>query len=132
MREIQIQRPNVHWEDIGGLSDIKDELAEVVEWPLKYPDLFSKEMQSLPKGLLLYGHPGTGKTLIAKAVATTSESNFISIKGPELLSKWVGESEKGIIQVFRKARQAAPCIIFFDEIDSISPEEIRVQQRISM
>ena len=121
MREIQIQRPNVHWEDIGGLSDIKDELAEVVEWPLKYPDLFSEGDAKPPKGLLLYGHPGTGKTLIAKAVATTSESNFISIKGPELLSKWVGESEKGVREVFRKARQAAPCIIFFDEIDSIAP-----------
>ena len=121
MREIQIQRPNVHWEDIGGLSDIKDELAEVVEWPLKYPDLFSEGDVKPPKGLLLYGHPGTGKTLIAKAVATTSESNFISIKGPELLSKWVGESEKGVREVFRKARQAAPCIIFFDEIDSIAP-----------
>ncbi len=121
MREIQVQRPNVHWEDIGGLSDIKDELAEVVEWPLKYPDLFSEGDVKPPKGLLLYGHPGTGKTLIAKAVATTSESNFISIKGPELLSKWVGESEKGVREVFRKARQAAPCIIFFDEIDSIAP-----------
>jgi transitional endoplasmic reticulum ATPase len=121
MREIQIQRPNVHWEDIGGLSDIKDELAEVVEWPLKFPDLFSEGDVKPPKGLLLYGHPGTGKTLIAKAVATTSESNFISIKGPELLSKWVGESEKGVREVFRKARQAAPCIVFFDEIDSIAP-----------
>jgi transitional endoplasmic reticulum ATPase len=121
MREIQIQRPNVHWEDIGGLSDIKNELAEVIEWPLKYPDLFSEGDVKPPKGLLLYGRPGTGKTLIAKAVATTSESNFISIKGPELLSKWVGESEKGVREVFRKARQAAPCIIFFDEIDSIAP-----------
>lgn len=121
MREIQIQRPNVQWEDIGGLADIKDELAEVVEWPLKYPDLFSEGDVKPPKGLLLYGRPGTGKTLIAKAVATTSESNFISIKGPELLSKWVGESEKGVREVFRKARQAAPCIIFFDEIDSIAP-----------
>ena len=121
MREIQVQRPNVHWEDIGGLSDIKGELAEVVEWPLRYPDLFSEGNVKPPKGLLLYGHPGTGKTLIAKAVATTSESNFISIKGPELLSKWVGESEKGVREVFRKARQAAPCIVFFDEIDSIAP-----------
>jgi transitional endoplasmic reticulum ATPase len=121
MREIQVQRPNVHWEDIGGLSDIKGELAEVVEWPLRYPDLFSEGDVKPPKGLLLYGHPGTGKTLIAKAVATTSESNFISIKGPELLSKWVGESEKGVREVFRKARQAAPCIVFFDEIDSIAP-----------
>ena len=121
IREVQIQRPNVHWEDIGGLSDVKNELAEVVEWPLKYPDLFSEGDVKPPKGLLLYGLPGTGKTLIAKAVATTSESNFISIKGPELLSKWVGESEKGVREIFRKARQAAPCIIFFDEIDSIAP-----------
>jgi transitional endoplasmic reticulum ATPase len=121
IREIQIQRPNVHWEDIGGLSDVKNELAEVVEWPLNYPDLFSEGDVKPPKGLLLYGLPGTGKTLIAKAVATTSELNFISIKGPELLSKWVGESEKGVREIFRKARQAAPCIIFFDEIDSIAP-----------
>ena len=121
LREIQIQRPNVSWEDIGGLSDVKEELSQVIEWPLKYPDLFTEGDVKPPKGLLLYGPPGTGKTLIAKAVATTSESNFISIKGPELLSKWVGESEKGVREVFRKARQAAPCIIFFDEIDSIAP-----------
>ena len=121
LREIQIQRPNVTWEDIGGLSEVKEELSQVVEWPLKYPDLFTEGDVKPPKGLLLYGPPGTGKTLIAKAVATTSESNFISIKGPELLSKWVGESEKGIREVFRKARQASPCIIFFDEIDSIAP-----------
>ena len=121
MREIQIQRPNVSWEDIGGLLDVKEELSQVVEWPLKYPDLFTEGDVKPPKGLLLYGPPGTGKTLIAKAVATTSESNFISIKGPELLSKWVGESEKGVREIFRKARQAAPCIIFFDEIDSIAP-----------
>ncbi len=121
LREIQIQRPNVSWEDIGGLSDVKEELSQVIEWPLKYPDLFTEGDVKPPKGLLLYGPPGTGKTLIAKAVATTSESNFISIKGPELLSKWVGESEKGVREVFRKERQAAPCIIFFDEIDSIAP-----------
>lgn len=121
LREIQVQRPNVSWEDIGGLSEVKEELSQVVEWPLKYPELFTEGDVKPPKGLLLYGPPGTGKTLIAKAVATTSESNFINIKGPELLSKWVGESEKGIREVFRKARQASPCIIFFDEIDSISP-----------
>jgi transitional endoplasmic reticulum ATPase len=121
LREIQIQRPNVAWEDIGGLSEVKEELSQVIEWPLKYPDLFTEGDVKPPKGLLLYGPPGTGKTLIAKAVATTSESNFISIKGPELLSKWVGESEKGVREIFRKARQAAPCIIFFDEIDSIAP-----------
>jgi transitional endoplasmic reticulum ATPase len=121
LREIQIQRPNVSWEDIGGLSEVKEELSQIVEWPLKYPELFAEGDVKPPKGLLLYGPPGTGKTLIAKAVATTSESNFISIKGPELLSKWVGESEKGVREVFRKARQAAPCIIFFDEMDSIAP-----------
>ncbi|WP_148685441.1 CDC48 family AAA ATPase [Candidatus Nitrosocosmicus hydrocola] len=121
LREIQIQRPNVSWEDIGGLSEVKEELSHVVEWPIKYPELFTEGDIKPPKGLLLYGPPGTGKTLIAKAVATTSESNFINIKGPELLSKWVGESEKGVREVFRKARQAAPCIIFFDEIDSIAP-----------
>lgn len=121
LREIQIQRPNVSWEDIGGLSEVKEELSQVVEWPLKYSELFTEGDVKPPKGLLLYGPPGTGKTLIAKAVATTSESNFISIKGPELLSKWVGESEKGVREVFRKARQASPCIIFFDELDSITP-----------
>jgi transitional endoplasmic reticulum ATPase len=121
LREIQIQRPNVSWEDIGGLREVKEELSQVIEWPIKYPELFAEGEIKPPKGLLLYGQPGTGKTLIAKAVATTSESNFINIKGPELLSKWVGESEKGVREVFRKARQAAPCIIFFDEIDSIAP-----------
>ncbi len=121
LREIQIQRPSVSWEDIGGLGEVKEELSQVVEWPLKYPELFTEGDVKPPKGLLLYGPPGTGKTLIAKAVATTSESNFISIKGPELLSKWVGESEKGVREVFRKARQAAPCVVFFDEIDSIAP-----------
>jgi len=121
LREIQIQRPNVSWDDIGGLSEIKEELSQVVEWPLKYPELFTEGDVKPPKGILLYGPPGTGKTLIAKAVATTSESNFISIKGPELLSKWVGESEKGVREIFRKARQASPCIIFFDEIDSVAP-----------
>ncbi|HET6589971.1 MAG TPA: CDC48 family AAA ATPase [Candidatus Nitrosocosmicus sp.] len=121
LREIQIQRPNTLWEDIGGLSEIKEELSQVVEWPLKYSYLFTEGDVKPPKGILLYGPPGTGKTLIAKAVAATSESNFISVKGPELLSKWVGESEKGVREIFRKARQASPCIIFFDEIDSVAP-----------
>jgi transitional endoplasmic reticulum ATPase len=121
MREVQIQRPNVNWDDIGGLAEVKEELAEAIEWPLKHGDLFNQADVKPPKGLLLYGPPGTGKTMIAKAVATTSEANFISIKGPELLSKWVGESEKGVREIFRKARQAAPCIIFFDEIDAIAP-----------
>ncbi|MFY9565542.1 MAG: AAA family ATPase, partial [Nitrososphaeraceae archaeon] len=104
-----------------GLLSIKQELQEAVEWPLKYQGVFKYADASPPKGILLYGPPGTGKTLIAKAAANESEANFISIKGPELLSKWVGESEKGVREVFRKARQAAPCIIFFDEVDAIAP-----------
>ncbi len=121
LREVLVQRPNVRWEDIGGLQAIKDELAEAIEWPLKHADLFAEADVKPPKGILLYGPPGTGKTMIAKAVATTSEANFISIKGPELISKWVGESEKGVREVFRKARQAAPCVVFFDELDAIAP-----------
>ena len=121
MREVFVEVPDVKWEDIGGLSTIKQELQEAVEWPLKYQKLFTHADAVPPKGILLYGPPGTGKTLIAKAAANESEANFISIKGPELLSKWVGESEKGVREVFRKARQAAPCIIFFDEIDAIAP-----------
>jgi transitional endoplasmic reticulum ATPase len=121
MREVLVQVPNVKWEDIGGLTGIKDELTEAVEWPLKYGKLFAKGDVSPPTGILLYGPPGTGKTLIAKAVANESEANFISIKGPELISKWVGESEKGVREVFRKARASAPCVIFFDEIDAIAP-----------
>src|SRR5918993_1195769 len=121
MREVLVQKPNIEWKDIGGLYNIKEELQEAIEWPIKHADLFSKAAIKPPKGILLYGPPGTGKTLLAKAVASTSESNFISIKGPELLSKWVGESEKGIREIFRKARQAAPCVIFFDEIDAIAP-----------
>ncbi len=122
MREVLVQTPNVKWEDIGGLTGVKEELSEAVEWPLKYGKLFAKADAKPPKGILLYGPPGTGKTLIAKAVASESEANFISIKGPELLSKWVGESEKGVREVFRKARQAAPCVIFFDEIDAVAPK----------
>ncbi|HJS82674.1 MAG TPA: AAA family ATPase, partial [Nitrososphaera sp.] len=122
MREVLVQRPNVKWEDIGGLQRIKDELEEAIEWPLKHADLFAEADVKPPKGILLYGPPGTGKTMIAKAVATTSEANFISIKGPELISKWVGESEKGVREIFRKARQAAPCVVFFDEIDAIAPK----------
>ena len=121
MREVLIESPNVHWEDVGGLHEAKQELKEAIEWPLKYEELFDQAGVKPPKGIMLYGPPGTGKTLIAKAVATESEVNFISIKGPELLSKWVGESERGVREVFRKARQAAPCIIFFDEIDSVAP-----------
>jgi transitional endoplasmic reticulum ATPase len=121
MREVLVQKSNIDWKDVGGLNNVKEELKEAIEWPLKHADLFNKADIKPPKGILLYGSPGTGKTLLAKAVASTSESNFISIKGPELLSKWVGESEKGIREVFRKARQAAPCVIFFDEIDAIAP-----------
>src|ERR687889_1372733 len=121
MREVFVEVPDVKWEDIGGLSLIKQELQEAVEWPLKYQGVFAFADAIPPKGILLYGPPGTGKTLIAKAAANESEANFISIKGPELLSKWVGESEKGVREVFRKARQAAPCIIFFDEVDAIAP-----------
>ncbi|WP_342816433.1 CDC48 family AAA ATPase [Nitrososphaera sp.] len=121
MREVLVQRPNVKWEDIGGLKKVKEELAEAIEWPLKHAELFTEADVRPPKGILLYGPPGTGKTMIAKAVATTSEANFISIKGPELISKWVGESEKGVREVFRKARQAAPCVIFFDELDAVAP-----------
>jgi len=121
MREVLVQKPNVKWEDIGGLQTVKEELAEAIEWPLKRADLFAKADVKPPKGILLHGPPGTGKTMIAKAVAATSEANFISIKGPELISKWVGESEKGVREVFRKARQAAPCVVFFDELDAIAP-----------
>ena len=121
MREVFVEVPDVKWEDIGGLETIKQELIEAVEWPLKYQGMFAYADATPPKGILLYGPPGTGKTLMAKATANESEANFISIKGPELLSKWVGESEKGVREIFRKARQAAPCIIFFDEIDAIAP-----------
>jgi transitional endoplasmic reticulum ATPase len=121
MREVFVEIPNVHWSDIGGLGKIKRELKEAVEWPLKYRGLFARSKAAPPKGILLYGPPGTGKTLLAKAVANESEANFISVKGPELLSKWVGESEKGVREIFRKARQSSPCIIFFDEIDAIAP-----------
>src|SRR3954468_2923537 len=121
MREVFVEVPDIKWDDIGGLSTIKQELQEAVEWPLKYSGVFSYADATPPKGILLYGPPGTGKTLMAKAAANESEANFISIKGPELLSKWVGESEKGVREVFRKSRQAAPCIIFFDEMDAIAP-----------
>jgi transitional endoplasmic reticulum ATPase len=121
LREVLVEVPNIKWTDIGGLGELKKELQEAVEWPLKYPDLFEKTGAKPPKGILLYGLPGTGKTMLAKAVANESEANFISIKGPELLSKWVGESESGVREVFRKARQAAPTIIFFDEVDAIAP-----------
>ncbi|HMK46627.1 MAG TPA: CDC48 family AAA ATPase [Methanocella sp.] len=121
MREVFVEVPDVHWTDVGGLENVKQELRETVEWPLKYKDVFSITHTTPPKGILLFGPPGTGKTLIAKAVANESEANFISIKGPEVLSKWVGESEKAVRETFRKARQSAPTIIFLDEIDAIVP-----------
>ena len=121
MREVYIEVPTVHWEDIGGLDECKQELKEAVEWPLKTPEIFSRLGIKPPKGILIYGPPGCGKTLLARAVATESEANFITIKGPEVFSKWVGESEKAIREVFRKARMAAPAVVFFDEIDSLAP-----------
>jgi len=121
LREVVIESPNVRWDDIGGLKEVKQALMETVEWPLKYDEIFHHMDAKPPKGILLYGPPGTGKTMLAKAVATESQANFISVKGPEFLSKWVGESEKAVRETFRKARQAAPCIIFFDEIDAITP-----------
>jgi transitional endoplasmic reticulum ATPase len=120
MREVLVEKPNTTWDDIGGLEELKQELKEVVEWPLKHADAFERIGIKAPKGVLLYGPPGTGKTMLAKAVANESEANFISVKGPELISKWVGESEKGIRKIFEKARQASPTIIFFDEIDAIT------------
>jgi len=122
IREIFVEIPNVRWEDIGGLEEIKQKLIEAVEWPLKYPDLFRKADAKPPKGILFSGPPGTGKTLVAKALANESEVNFISVKGPELMSKYIGESERGVREVFRKAKQASPCILFFDEFDSLVPE----------
>jgi transitional endoplasmic reticulum ATPase len=121
LREVLIQTPNVTWDDVGGLESLKEELREAIEWPIKHKDAFDYVDVDTPKGILLHGLPGTGKTLIAKAVAKMTESNFISIKGPELLSKWVGESEKGVREIFRKARLAAPCIIFLDEVDALVP-----------
>jgi len=121
LREVFVESPNVHWDEVGGLADAKRELQEAVEWPLKYGTVFENLGAVPPKGVLLYGPPGTGKTLLAKAVATESKSNFINVKGPEFLSKWVGESEKAVRETFRKARQAAPCIIFMDEIDAVVP-----------
>jgi len=121
MREVLIETPNVKWEDIGGLEELKQELKEAVEWPLKHPEMFARMGIRSPRGILMYGPPGTGKTLVAKAIANESEANFILVKGPELLNKFVGESEKGVRKIFEKARQTAPTIIFFDELDALVP-----------
>ena len=121
MREVFIENPDVKWDDVGGLEEVKQELQEAVEWPMKYPGLYDKLGHNMPRGILLHGPSGTGKTLLAKAVATQSEANFVSVRGPELLSKWVGESERGIREIFKRARQSAPCVVFFDEVDSIAP-----------
>lgn len=120
MREVLVESPNVKWSDVGGLENIKQELKEAIEWPLKYADAFKRIGIKPPKGILIYGPPGTGKTLLAKAIATESESNFIQVKGPSLLSMWVGKSEEGVRKVFERAKQVAPCIVFFDEIDALA------------
>ena len=125
IREVFVEIPNVTWDQIGGLEDLKQKLIESVDWPLSHPNIFKRMGITPPRGILLYGPPGCGKTLLARAVATETKANFISIKGPELLSKYVGESEKAIREVFRKAKMAAPCIIFFDEFDSIAPSRGR-------
>ena len=135
MREVFIEKPNIHWEDVGGLEEVKQSLKEAVEWPLNNPEMFKRMGIAPPKGILLHGPPGCGKTLLAKAVATESKANFISIRGPEIFSKWVGESEKAIREIFRKARMAAPSIIFFDEFDSLVPSrgmggDSRVTERV--
>jgi transitional endoplasmic reticulum ATPase len=121
MREVYVEKPGVRWDDVGGLEDVKQQLKEAVEWPLKHTEAFKTLGIKAPKGILLYGPPGCGKTLLAKAVATESEANFISIRGPEVFSKWVGESEKAVREAFKKARMAAPSIIFFDEFEALAP-----------
>ena len=120
MREVLVETPNIGWADVGGLENIKQSLKEAVEWPLKYKENFERLGIRPPRGILLYGPPGTGKTLLAKAVAKESEANFIQVKSPSLLSMWVGESEKGVKKIFERARQVAPCIVFFDEMDAIA------------
>jgi len=135
MREVLVETPDVTWDDVGGLEDVKDKLKEAVEWPLQKPEVFKRMGIRPPRGILLYGPPGAGKTLLAKAVAKESEANFILVNGPSLLSKWVGESEKAVREIFRKARQTAPTILFFDEIDALVPrrgagDESRVHERV--
>ena len=135
MREVYVETPNVRWDEVGGLEEVKQGLKEAVEWPLKTPEMFTRLGISPPKGILLQGPPGCGKTLLARAIATESEANFISVRGPEIFSKWVGESEKAIRETFRKARMAAPSIIFFDEFDALVPARVgggdnRVTERV--
>ncbi|MFP4188341.1 MAG: CDC48 family AAA ATPase, partial [Halobacteriales archaeon] len=135
MREVLVELPQVTWNEVGGLNEERQEVGEAIEWPLSSPEKFERMGIEPPKGVLLYGPPGTGKTLMAKAVANETGANFISVRGPQLLSKWVGESEKAIRQTFRKARQVAPCVIFFDELDSLAPSrsgggESRVSERV--
>ncbi len=135
IREVEVEVPNVRWSDVGGLDAIKQEVAELIEWPLKFPAAFAHARTKPPRGIVLHGAPGTGKTLLARAIATETEANFISVKGPELLSKWVGESEKAVREIFKKARQAAPCVLFFDELDALAPARgslagDRVQERV--
>jgi transitional endoplasmic reticulum ATPase len=134
LREVFTEVPDVRWSEVGGLEEIKRALIETVDWPLRHPEVYRHAGIRPPKGIFLHGPPGCGKTLIAKALATESEANFISIKGPEILSKWVGESERGVREVFHKAKQAAPCIVFFDEIDSLVPKrgmgETQVIERV--
>ncbi len=135
MREVYIESPNIPWDEVGGLEEVKQNLKEAVEWPLKNPERFTRLGINAPKGILLHGPPGCGKTLLARAVATESEANFISVRGPEIFSKWVGESEKAIREIFRKARMAAPSIIFFDEFDALVPQrgsaaDSRVTERV--
>ncbi|MCG8702009.1 MAG: AAA family ATPase, partial [Bacteroidales bacterium] len=120
MREVLVETPNTKWDNIGGAKDVKQDLKEAVEWPLRFPDSFTRMGIRPPKGVLLYGPPGTGKTLLAKAVANESEANFIQVKGPSLLSMWVGKSEEGVRKIFERARQVSPCVVFFDEIDSLA------------
>ena len=121
LREVMVEIPKVKWDEVGGLDEVKQKLKETVEWPLTNPEGFERLGITPPRGMVLYGPPGTGKTLIAKAVATESSANFIAIKGPEVMSKWVGESEKKLREVFRKAKQVSPCIVFLDELDALAP-----------
>ncbi|MEM3670451.1 MAG: CDC48 family AAA ATPase [Thermoprotei archaeon] len=131
LREFRIEIPQTKWSEVIGLDEVKNELMEAVEWPLKYPQVYSKMNAELPKGVLLYGPPGTGKTMLARAAASESRANFISVSSSDLLSKWVGESEKALRELFRRAKQASPCIIFFDEIDALAPVRNRDDSQVT-